>query len=57
MDERMRVSKLPICIPQSKEKYRPVERLMALAGKRHRSVNYLVVGAIMHYLEREESRE
>jgi len=33
---------------------KPVERLVALGEKRDRSVNYLVVQAIIEYLEREE---
>ena len=32
----------------------PVERLIRLGEKRDRSINYLVVDAIIQYLEREE---
>lgn len=46
--------KLSIYIPQEKLKGKPVERLMKLAKERDRSVNYLVVQAIMEFLEREE---
>lgn len=46
--------KLSIYIPQEKLKEKPVERLMKLARERDRSVNYLVVQAIMKFLEREE---
>ena len=46
--------KLSIYIPQTKIKQRPVERLIKLGEKRDRSVNYLVVEAIMEYLDREE---
>ncbi len=46
--------KLSIYIPQEKLKEKPIERLMALAKKRDRSVNYLVVQAILEYLKREE---
>ena len=48
------MDKLSIYIPQAKMKQRPVERLIALGKKRDRSVNYLVVEAIIAYLDREE---
>jgi predicted transcriptional regulator len=47
---------LSIYIPKKKMKERPVERLIKLAEERDRSVNYLVVDAILQYLEREEGR-
>lgn len=50
------LDKLSIYIPQGKLKQRPVERLMKLGEKRDRSVNYLVVQAILEYLQREEER-
>ena len=46
--------KLSIYIPQTKIGKRPVERLIALGKKRDRSINYLVVEAILSYLKREE---
>lgn len=48
--------KLSIYIPQSKLQYKPVERLVKLGEKRDRSINYLVVEAIIQYLNREEKR-
>jgi len=48
-------SKLSVLIPKGKLAKRPLERLMALSRKRDRSVNYLVVEAILQYLEREEA--
>jgi hypothetical protein len=48
------VDKLSIYIPQSKMKLRPVERLIELGKKKDRSVNYLVVEAILQYLDRQE---
>jgi len=51
------LDKLSIYIPQSKTKERPVERLIKLGQKKDRSVNYLVVEAILEYLEREEAEE
>ena len=48
--------KLSIYIPQAKIEKKPVERLIALGAKRDRSVNYLVVEAILSYLNREEKQ-
>ena len=50
------LDKLSIYIPQRKMEERPVERLIKLGGRRDRSVNYLVVEAIIEYLDREEKR-
>jgi predicted transcriptional regulator len=50
------MDKLSIYIPQRKMEEKPVERLMNLGQKRDRSVNYLVVEAIIQYLDREENR-
>ena len=49
------IDKLSIYIPHSKTQLRPVERLVSLGEKEDRSVNYLVVQAILEYLEREEA--
>ena len=48
------LNKLSIYIPDKKMAEKPVERLITLGEKRDRSVNYLVVEAILQYLEREE---
>jgi predicted DNA-binding protein len=56
MAPKQLMDKLSIYIPQSKMKLKPVERLIALGEKRDRSVNYLVVEAILEYLEREEGK-
>lgn len=50
------LDKLSIYIPQKKMEDRPVERLISLGEKRDRSINYLVVDAIIQYLEREEKK-
>ena len=50
------LDKLSIYIPQKKMNDRPVERLIELGETRDRSINYLVVDAIIQYLEREENR-
>ena len=49
--------KLSIYIPQDKLQEKPIERLMKLAKERDRSVNYLVVQAILEYLKREEKKK
>ena len=48
--------KLSIYIPQSKLGKQPVERLIKLGEKVDRSINYLVVNAIIEYLKREEGK-
>jgi len=50
------LDKLSIYVPQKKMEERPVERLLRLSEKRDRSVNYLVVDAILEYLKKEETR-
>lgn len=50
------LDKLSIYIPQRKMEEKPVERLIQLGDKRDRSINYLVVDAILQYLEREENK-
>lgn len=50
------LDKISISIPQSKLAQRPVERLLKIAEKRDRSPNYLVVEAILRYLDREEKK-
>lgn len=48
--------KLSIYVPQDKLKENPIERLIKLGRARERSVNYLVVQAIMEFLAREEKK-
>jgi len=50
------LDKISIYVPQKKMTERPVERLIRLSEKRDRSINYLVVDAILQYLKREENR-
>ena len=56
MPQKSIMDKLSIYIPQAKMDKKPVERLMKLGDKKDRSVNYLVVEAIMQYLQREEKK-
>ena len=51
------VTTLSIYIPKSKLDKNPIERLERLAKKVDRSINYLVVEAIIQYLDREEKRK
>jgi hypothetical protein len=51
------LDKLSIYIPQKKMEEKPGERLIKLANKKDRSINYLVVEAILEYLKREEKKE
>jgi predicted transcriptional regulator len=51
-----RTNALSIYVPKSKKDRRPIERLSRLAKDRDRSVNYLIVEAILQYLDREENR-
>ena len=50
------LDKLSIYIPQRKMQEKPVERLIKLGDKMDRSINYLVVDAIIQYLDREEHK-
>ena len=45
---------LSLYIPKEKGKERIVERLVRLSEEQDRSINYLVVEAIIEYLDREE---
>ena len=50
------LDKISIYVPKSRLTQRPVERLINLANAKDRSVNYLVVEAILEYLKREEKK-
>jgi len=50
------LDKLSIYIPQGKMEQKPVQRLIRLSEKRDRSINYMVVEAIIQYLNREEKK-
>ena len=54
---RKTLDKISIYIPQDKAaKYNVMARLRKLAEKKDRSINYLVVQAIIQYLDREEKK-
>lgn len=51
-----RVNTLSIYIPKSKQEQRPMARLLKLSEVKDRSVNYLVMEAILQYLDQEEKK-
>lgn len=53
---RMKTGTFSIYFPKRVMEKKPVERLQKLAKKRDRSVNYLVVEAVLKYLEREDKK-
>jgi len=56
MSRKVTLNKISIYIPDSKTKRRPIERLIKLGEKTDRSINHLVVEAILKYLDREEKK-
>ncbi len=56
MAKKEMLDKISIYIPQKKMLEKPVTRLIRLSKKRDRSINYLVVDAIIQYLNREEKK-
>jgi len=52
MRSKQNLDKLSIYVPQTKQAENPVQRLVKLGKKRDRSVNYLVVEAILEHLDR-----
>lgn len=56
MAQKELLDKMSIYVPQGKIDKQPVERLIMLGKRRDRSVNYLVVEAILQYLDHEEKR-
>lgn len=52
-----RSNALSIYIPKSKAHRQPIARLTKLAAKKDRSMNYLIVDAILQYLDRREAEE
>ena len=57
MVRKSEVTTLSIYIPKGKLDKKPIERLERLAQKVDRSINYLVVEAILQYLDREEKKK
>jgi len=57
MPKKVILDKISIYVPDKRQAEKPVQRLIRLAEKRDRTVNYLVVEAILEYLKREEKKE
>lgn len=57
MVRKSEVTTLSIYIPKSKLEKKPIERLDKLGERVDRSINYLVVEAILQYLDREEKKK
>ena len=47
---------ISVYIPEKAQKLRVVDRLRKLGEERDRSLNYLVVEAIVQYLDRQEAK-
>ena len=56
MARKQILDKLSIYIPQRRLEEKPVERLLKLGKRKDRSVNYLVVEAILEHLKREDNK-
>jgi hypothetical protein len=56
MSKKVILDKISIYVPEKKQAEKPVQRLIRLGEKRDRTVNYLVVEAILDYLQREEKK-
>ena len=56
MSRKVTLNKISIYIPDSKSKRRPIERLIKLGEKTDRSIDYLVVEAILECVDREEKK-
>lgn len=54
MPGKEEITTLSIYIPKSKTDQKVVSRLSRLSKKHDRSINYLIVEAIIQYLDREE---
>ncbi len=51
------MDRISIYVPQSKRDQKPLERLQKVAKNHDRSLNYLVIQAILEFVEREEKRK
>lgn len=50
------MDRISIYVPQSKRNQKPLERISKVAQNQDRSLNYVVIQAILEYVEREEKR-
>ncbi len=50
-------TRISIYVPQRFQKEKPLERLYKLGEKNDRSLNYMVVQAVLDYVSREEKKK
>lgn len=50
-------TRISIYVPKAKQKERPLERLYKLGQERDRSLNYMIVQAVLDYVQREERKK
>jgi len=50
------MDRISIYVPQNKRKLQPLERLAKVAKKQDRSLNYVIIQAILNYVEHEEKK-
>mgnify|MGYP002622800359 CR=1 FL=1 len=49
-------TRISIYVPKDKQRLKPLERLHALGQKQDRSLNYMIVQAVLEYVKREEKK-
>ena len=49
-------TRISVYIPQNKQKENPLKRLHMLAQQRDRSFNYIIVEAVLQYVNRQEKK-
>jgi len=57
VQQKVLTDKIAVYVPQREQGQQLVERLMKVAARKDRSINYLVIEALKQYLEREEHDE
>lgn len=50
------MERLSIYVPENKREQKPLERISKLAEKQDRSLNYVIIQAILEYVQREEKK-
>lgn len=52
----MDFTRISTYVPKEKHKEKPLERLYKLGQERDRSLNYMIVQAVLDYVQREERK-
>jgi len=50
-------TRISIYVPKSRQDDKPLERLQRIADAQDRSLNYMIVQAVLDYVNREEKRQ